>query len=131
MIVVDAVVLADFLAGAQELRAAAVRLADLDPEWMSCGLWRYEVGNVLCKQVRWGGLDPQLAARQMELATSLLTTVIDELDTPAVLALALHGQLSYYDASYVWLARAHGLPLYTRDGQILRECADTARPMPV
>jgi predicted nucleic acid-binding protein len=131
VIVVDAVVLADFLAGAPPLRAAAVRLTELDPEWISCGLCRYELGNVLWKQVRLGGLDREAALRHLEQAATMLAEVSDQLETKQVLALALHEGLTFYDSSYVWLARSRGVLLYTRDGQILRQCADTARPMPL
>lgn len=49
----------------------------------------------------------------------------------AVDDIAIQNGLTFYDASYVWLARARGLMLRTRDKLILRECPDVARPMPV
>lgn len=41
-------------------------------------------------------------------------------DLSEVLALALLSDLTVYDASYLWLARAKGLPLVTLDQRLAR-----------
>jgi predicted nucleic acid-binding protein len=130
MIVVDAMVLADFFAGESNLRRAAIRLSDEDPVWISCSLWRYELGNVLWKKVRVGHLDLAAANRCVEQGETIVTETVANLQWSRILGLAADAGLTFYDASYVWLARARGLKLRTRDTQILRECSDVAKPMP-
>jgi predicted nucleic acid-binding protein len=129
MIVVDATVLADFLAGEADLREAAIRLSEEDPVWISCSLWRYELGNVLWKKVRFGELDLAAANCCVEQGETMVTETVANLQWSRILGLAADAGLTFYDASYVWLARARGLQLRTRDTQILRECSDVAKPM--
>ena len=131
MIVVDATVLADFLAGDETLKRAAEALMLEDSSWVSVGLWRYELGNVFWKKLRFGdgGEEPGLRLSLTEAGSFLLETV-DDVDCGAVWAIATTLGLTFYDASYVWLARNRSLELRTRDKQILRECRDVARPMP-
>ena len=129
MIVVDATVLADFLAGEADLRKAAIRLSEEDPVWISCSLWRYELGNVLWKKVRFGELDLAAANRCVEQGETMVTETVANLQWSRIVGLAADAGLTFYDASYVWLARARGLKLRTRDTQILRECSDVAKPM--
>jgi predicted nucleic acid-binding protein len=130
MIVVDATVLADFLVGDAKLKAAAVALAAEDPEWISTSLWRYELGNVLWKKCRFEGEDRLKMARLLGVANAVLSETVEEVDTPAILEIATASGLTFYDASYVWLARSRGRKLRTRDDQILREYPDVAFPMP-
>ena len=129
MIVVDATVLADFLAGEADLRKAAIRLSEEDPVWISCSLWRYELGNVLWKKVRFGELDLAAANRCVEQGETMVTETVANLQWSRILGFAADAGLTFYDASYVWLARARGLKLRTRDTQTLRECSDVAKPM--
>ena len=130
MIVVDATVLADFLVGESALQAAAVELMREDSDWISVGLWRYELGNVLWKKVKFEKGDPDEIRPHLECGVRLLIETVEDLDLPAVYDIAVQKGLTFYDASYVWLARARGITLRTRDKQILRECADVARAMP-
>lgn len=48
-----------------------------------------------------------------------------DVDHMAVLRLALDGNLTTYDASYLYLARALGIPLATFDQQLLRAIQET------
>jgi predicted nucleic acid-binding protein len=43
-----------------------------------------------------------------------------EVDTQAVLALALETRLTFYDASYLWLSRSRGAELVTLDKALAR-----------
>lgn len=130
MIVVDATVLADFLVGEAKLKAAAVALAAEDPEWISTGLWRYELGNVLWKKCRFEGEDRLKMERLLSVANEVISETVEAVDSPSILEIATASGLTFYDASYVWLARSRGWKLRTRDDQILRECPDVAFPMP-
>lgn len=130
MIAVDATVLADFLAGEPNLKAAAEGLMREDPDWISVGLWRYELGNVLWKRVRFQDADPAEMRSCLVQGGRLVLETVDELDRSGVWHIAIATGLTFYDSSYVWLARAKGVTLRTRDKKILRECPDVARPMP-
>ncbi len=130
MIAVDATVLADFLAGEPPLQAPAVELMREDCDWISVGLWRYELGNVMWKLARFGGQDSENLRTSLECGAALLIETVEDVDMAAVWKIAVSTGLTYYDASYVWLARARGLTLRTRDTDILRECPDVAVPMP-
>ncbi|HEY5707453.1 MAG TPA: type II toxin-antitoxin system VapC family toxin [Terrimicrobiaceae bacterium] len=130
MIVVDAMVLADFLAGEASLRRAAIRLSEEDPVWISCSIWRYEVGNVLWKKVRFQDMPPDAAHHSIEQGEAMLAETVEKLQWCAILDLANGRGLSFYDASYVWLAQSRGLMLRTRDAEILRGCPGVSAPMP-
>ena len=130
MIVVDAMVLADFLAGEAGLRKAAIRLSEEDPVWISCSLWRYELGNVLWKKVRFQDMHPDSAHRSIEQGEAMLAETVENLQWQTILDLATDRRLTFYDASYVWLAESRGLKLRTRDAEILRECPGASAPMP-
>jgi predicted nucleic acid-binding protein len=130
VIVVDATVLADFLAGEASLRRAAIRLSEEDPVWISCSIWRYELGNVLWKKVQFENMHPNAAYRSLEQGETMLAETVENLQWRDVLDLATGRRLTFYDASYVWLAHSRGMTLRTRDAEILRECPDVAGPMP-
>lgn len=130
MTVIDATVLADFLAGNDDLKEAASALAREDSEWITTSLWRYELGNVLWKKVRFEKVEPENLKRCLIAAESLLVETIEILDTSAIFKLACDKGLAFYDASYVWLALSRDLKLRTRDAQILREYPDVAVSMP-
>ncbi len=131
MIAVDATVVADLLIGKEDLKAAAFALAREDPDWISTGLWRYELGNVVWKEVRFQKGDRVQLKIALVSAERLLMETIDDVDRPAIWEIACDTGLTYYDAYYVWLARARGLKLRTRDKQILDTCPDVAIAMPL
>ena len=130
MIVVDATDLADILIGKEVLQSAAHALAREDPDWISTGLWRYELGNVVWKEVRFQKGDRANLKVALGSAESLLMETVEEVDRPAIWEIACDTGLTYYDASYVWLARSRGRKLRTRDKQILETCPDVAMTMP-
>ena len=130
MIVVDATVLGDLLIGATEIRRSAEKLIVEDPDWVSVSLWRYELGNILWKSLRTKSLRLVEGARILEGAEALISETIELLDVGEILRTAEEHTLSFYDASYVWLARLRGLILRTRDSKILSQCPDVARGMP-
>jgi predicted nucleic acid-binding protein len=130
MIVVDCTVLADFWVGEPFARQAAQRLLARDDSWISVGLWCFELGNVLLKYVRAGRLtEPEMRLALIE-SRQLVSETIDDIDIEGVWSVAMEKNLSYYDASYVWLAKSRGLALYSRDSGILRTCPEVAVAMP-
>jgi len=130
MKIVDCTVLADFYVGEDRAKEAAYALLEEDADWVSVGLWRYEFGHVLLKYVRAG----RLGAPEMELALEevpgLLVETVEDIDPLEIWNLSGDTGLSYYDASYVWLARCRNSQLYTRDKGILKKCSEHSRPMP-
>lgn len=130
MIVVDTTVLADFLIGEKNLKEAACLLAREDSDWITTGLWRYELGNVFWKKIQFEKDERKRLMVSLNEAEHLLVETIDRVDHPAILDVACNSGLTYYDASYVWLARSRQLILRTRDKRILQKCADVALPMP-
>jgi len=131
MIVVDNTVLADWAFGGKELRSRADALLKAEPEWITVELFRYELGNVGWKSIRFGaGWDTERVQAAMERVSAILTEVASEMCWRDVLELAVDRELSFYDASYAWLAFSRGLPLYSRDAKLVAKCADFARPMP-
>jgi len=112
------------------LRAAALELAEMDVEWISVGLWRYEFGNVLWKLVRAGVVESEGVSLLWDRAEQVIAETVERVEVKGIQEIAVRCGLTFYDASYVWLARSRTLELRTRDRQILRECRDVARAMP-
>lgn len=84
-------------------------------------IWPYEVLSALRAAEKRGRIDHSTS----DEASSLLAKIPLEFVHPAfesVLAVARATGLSVYDASYLTLALAHDIPLYTRD----RKLADAA-----
>jgi predicted nucleic acid-binding protein len=60
----------------------------------------------------------------------MLSRRLETLDVSEILTIAEKHILSFYDASYVWLARSRRLRLRTRDSKILSKCPDVAQRLP-
>ncbi len=130
MIVVDSSVLIDFWAGDASCKAAADALMTEDSDWISVGLWRYEVGHVLTKYVRTGRISEARARAALLESDGLLIETVEEMDLSEVWDISRSTGLTYYDSSFVWLAQARGLRLRTRDEKILLKCPHVAAAMP-
>ncbi len=131
MIVVDSTVLGDLLYNGDLLRASAQKLQQEDPEWICLELVRYELGNIATKYGLFQAADIHALMDGLEGADEVVSEFVSMTDWKLVLEIAIKDRLSFYDASHVWLARARGLTLRTRDKEILRKCPDVALPMPV
>ncbi|MCY3646233.1 MAG: type II toxin-antitoxin system VapC family toxin [Chloroflexi bacterium] len=120
-IVLDASVAAAWLLR-EELDPPALTALDILRSEGVCvpPLWHYEVRNALLVAERRGRVPDGGARRGLETLrdASIDTDEATDLDTALELALA-HG-LSFYDASYLELARRRGLPLATRDRALAR-----------
>ena len=125
MIVVDNTVMVDFWAGEEPFRTEAENLFRLDSDWIAPGLWFYEFGNVISKLVKFDRISKSIK-EQAWRDSSEMVRLIHDIDFSGVDRLVSSKGLSFYDASYVWLAYNQGVKLYTRDKQILRECPEVA-----
>jgi predicted nucleic acid-binding protein len=117
VIVVDANVIA-YLLIAGESTAVAQAVWDLDSDWRVPALWRHEVLNVLSTYVKVGGSSLEQAQEIWSTATRLLASGESEIDMNRALGLAVEHGLSAYDAQYLALALALGVPLVTEDRRL-------------
>ena len=85
-------------------------------------LTEYEIGNVLWRESKHGRIKkPQLAATAFSKAIQPLTKL--ELDSITnVLTIAIERNLTFYDASYAYLAEKEKLTLVTQDAELLKKC---------
>lgn len=78
----------------------------------------YEVGNAVWKALRRGAIErPTLVARMFEEVLERLSVgprVFEVLDV------AMRSNVTFYDASYVYVARREGLKLVTEDSDLLK-----------
>ena len=79
-------------------------------------LWTYEAANVAAYYVREGELGYSVALNALHALNDVFTISIDRGETPQALFEAAESRgVTAYDASYLLLARAEGLPLATLD----------------
>ena len=84
-------------------------------------LTEYELGNVLWKETKKKKIDFRLAAQTFsEVLAELKKINID--DIGAILTIALERNLTFYDASYVYIAEGQGLKLVTEDLELIKKC---------
>lgn len=127
-IFIDANALADFFIGEEAFRRDAVELRRKYPCWTTLPLCQYEFGNVLRTYVR-GGRIAEATGFAMLRDGYGMVSLCAGCEGEVVLAEANASCLSFYDASYVACARSVGVRLYTRDGDILRNCPEIACPI--
>jgi predicted nucleic acid-binding protein len=98
-----------------KLRAATVQAHA--PE-----LWLWECGNIIANAHKHKRLSADDALLTWSVLDAVRTRVelasFEPAQTRACLALALDQSLSIYDASYLWLALSHKLPLLTHDDKL-------------
>ena len=84
-------------------------------------LTEYEVGNVLWSENKHGKLkDPKrVAAIFSEAMAPLQRMEIDSI--PNVLAIAIERNLTFYDASYAYIAEKQNMKLVTQDRELLKK----------
>lgn len=121
MIVVDSNVVVYLVTG-RDLAPQAQQLLRQDPNWVAPGILRSEVRNVMVGLVRRGFVNLSDALGMVEDADAVLGDAVFDVEATQVVTTAAESGLSAYDAEFVVLARALGVPLITADSQIL-ECA--------
>jgi len=87
-------------------------------------LVRFEVASACLKKIRAAPGERQALLDAFSLLDELSISS-DAVDLEEAIDLAQRTNLSLYDASYLWLARAHGVELVTLDDKLAR--ADEAR----
>lgn len=126
----DSTVLADWLFNGGALRESVIRLQSQDASWVCSALARYELGNVAWKLTRAGRLSGEDVIMGWEALNEAAIEIVDQVEWPQVSALAVAKEISYYDATHVWLAMSRGIPLYSRDGPLRAKCPEVVRGMP-
>ncbi len=119
MIVVDTNVIA-YLYLPGEHTAAAEALLERDPEWAAPILWRSELRNILAGYLRRKALTLDQASSVQQEAESLLEGSEFEVDSLAVLKLAIDSDCSAYDCEFAALAVQLDTQLVTMDSKLLR-----------
>ena len=92
------------------------------------GLWHLEIANVLRQAERRGRIGEADSSRRLELLAQLPILVDIETATRAwgpSLALARTHKLTDYDAAYLELATRLGLPLASKDKELLAAAANS------
>ena len=103
-----------------ERTAAALALAELDPDWVAPSLWRRELRNVFATLMRVRRLPLAHALAAFAAAEELVADATVEPTTEQCLRLAARGGVSAWDAEFVFVAEALGLPLVTADKRLAR-----------
>lgn len=119
MIVADCTLIAHlFIDTADTELARAVLRADDD--WAAPSSWASEFRSVLTKYVRADRVSLHAALEAATVAEQLMAPGVRSVSSAQVLALAASSGCSAYDAEYVTLARALGVPLVTSDQRLMR-----------
>jgi len=103
-----------------ERTAAALSLVERDPDWIAPPLWRRELRNVLATTMRLRRLSLASALLAFAAAEDLVTDATIESSTEECLRLAARGGVSAWDAEFVFVAEALGLPLVSADRRLSR-----------
>jgi predicted nucleic acid-binding protein len=103
-----------------EHSASALAIAERDPAWVAPALWRRELRNVLATSMRVRGLTLANALAAFAAAEQLVSDATIEPSTEECLRLAARGRVSAWDAEFVFVAGALGLPLVTADRRLAR-----------
>jgi predicted nucleic acid-binding protein len=119
VIVVDTNVIAYAVLPGERTRAA-LALAEREPEWVAPALWRRELRNVLATLMRVRQLPLRRALDAFSAAEGLVTDSAVEPSTEECLRLAARGRVSAWDAEFVFVAEAAGLPLVSADRKLAR-----------
>lgn len=128
LIVVDANILVYSLVNNEKSRAAQ-RLKEKDPVWKFPVLWRYEFGNALALMVRKKELDEKTASRVLATAHEAFSVGETDAELDAAFHVAAGRGITFYDAQYLALAQALGVPLVTEDKGLQRAGAGVAVSM--
>jgi predicted nucleic acid-binding protein len=119
VIVVDMNLIAYAVLPGQRTKAA-LALAERDPQWVAPALWRRELRSVLATLMRVRQLPLDRALAAFAAAEGLVTDATVEPSMEECLRLAARGRVSAWDAEFVFVAEAAGLPLVTADRRLAR-----------
>lgn len=90
-------------------------------------LTKYELGNVIWKEYKYSLIKKwdKLLDEWSEILSAIteLTLYVDEIKE--IENIAIKKNITFYDASYIYKAKKHGLKLVTRDQEILEKFKET------
>jgi predicted nucleic acid-binding protein len=119
--VLDASVAATWAFEDEDHPIAAAALQRMLDDWAAVpALWWFEVRNVLIINERRGRSTPALTAEFLTELRELSIEIEGLPEEVAVLDVARERKLTFYDASYLELAKRRELPLATLDAALLR-----------
>ena len=109
-----------FLVDASALYPLVLKLREKLLEYSSLfvvlDLTLYEVGNVIWKEHQRGRIrDPTVVAGLFQEIFNIIPVQSFNADISEVLGVAVEENLTFYDASYLYMARVQGLKLVTED----------------
>ena len=107
--------------------AQAVRRQD--PDWHAPILWRSEMRNVLTAYLRRSLLTRAQVVRILKAADQAMAEGEHSVADDLVFDIVAHSALSAYDAEFVALATALGVPLVTADKAVLKAFPEQALTM--
>ena len=125
MIVVDANVLVYLVIDGDRTEAASL-LREKEQDWKTSPLWEYEFGNALTLMVLQRHLTPAKAAEYFQTAKTYFAPFETQFDMNLALQLSAEKKLSFYDATYLALARMLEVPLITEDKELRKAGGKTA-----
>ena len=117
MIVVDTNILAYAVLPGARTRAVEA-LATRESHWVAPSLWRRELRNVLATTMRVRGLGLADALAAFDAASELVEDASVDPSVEDCLRMAARGRVSAWDAEFVCVADALGVPLVTADRRL-------------
>ncbi len=92
-------------------------------------LARYELGNIIWKDHSLQATLSEQEAKMMTKAIKHTLTIMDVLEIAGIeeeiLETAMQLKITFYDASYVYLAKVKGLKLITEDSRLIKKITQT------
>jgi predicted nucleic acid-binding protein len=125
MIVVDTNVLVPLWI-ATDASGKSERLLAADRDWCAPVLWRSEFRNVMVLSIRRRQISSDTAVEIIASAERLMGDREYRVESDAVIRRAVASDCSAYDCEFVVLAERLGVPLVTRDQQVLAAFPQTA-----
>jgi len=125
VIVVDTSVIAYYMIPGDHT-ASAIRIREVDPDWIAPQLWLSEFRNVLWMQIRREAVRLEQALEYAVEAESMMSGRSFRVDSTGVLATAAGTGCTAYDSEFVALARTADVPLVTTDQGVLTAAPDVA-----
>lgn len=91
------------------------------------GLARFELGNIVWKGCALKAKVPEDEARMMAKAIGHALGIMEVMETAGyeegILDTAIKLKITFYDASYAYIAKAKGLRLITEDARLIKKIA--------
>jgi predicted nucleic acid-binding protein len=109
--------------------AAALRWAELEPQWVVPPLWRYEFTSAVNSYLRAGEVELSQGRLMIQRASQLLAEHERPVDQLEVLDLSLKTRLHPFDATYIVLAQRLDVVCVTNDRQMLERAPRWAKPL--